>query len=205
MTARAPAALGALDRLRSSPRPRLLFVSHAFGGGVGRHIEELAHAIREDAEVLLLEPAHGGFVVLRSLGGEDNLSLSVPAEDDRHALIALLRALAVERVHFHHVHGLPRWILGLPDELGCALDITLHDYFPACPAYHLTGGDGRFCGGESDCMRCLERGPAQWNLSIEEWRSTFGSLVRRAERVIAPSEESAARIRRFFPAVTPLV
>jgi len=180
-------------------------VSHASGGGVGRHIEELAHAIRVDAEVLLLSPAYGGHIVLSWLAAGEALSLTLRADDGEAELAALLRALAVSRVHVHHVHGLPRWILALPDALGCAVDVTLHDYFPACPAYHLTGGDGRFCGGEPDCMRCLERGPAQWDLSIEAWRSTFGDLMRRAERVIAPSEESAARIRRFFPAVTPLV
>jgi hypothetical protein len=90
-------------------------------------------------------------------------------------------------------------VLDLPGRLGCTHDVTLHDYYPACPAYHLTDGRGRFCGGTPDCRHCLDARPAQWPMSIEEWRGAFGRLLGTAGRVIAPSEDAARRIAAFFP------
>ena len=204
MSAPAPAA-GALERLRASRRPRVLFVSHAAGGGVSRHIEDLARAIRDDAEVLWLRPSHGGHLLLTWLRAGETLALALRADEDEQALVAFLASLGVARVHIHHVHGLPRWVLDLPARLGCPFDVTLHDYFPACPAYHMTGANGRFCGGEPGCMRCGESGAIQWDLTVEAWRGLFEATLRRAERVIAPSLDLAHRLRRFFPAVSPLV
>jgi glycosyltransferase involved in cell wall biosynthesis len=195
----------ALERLRGSPRPRVLFLSHAFGGGVGRHIDELAGAIAADAEVLLLQPHLDSFLALRWLGPGENLALWVRAADEWERLVELLQAIGIDRIHFHHVHGLPRGILELPRRLGCPHDVTLHDFFPACPAYHLTGADGRYCGGDPRCRQCTDARPAQWGLSIDEWRSTFGELLAKAARVIAPSQDAARRIGAFFPSVAPVV
>jgi len=194
----------ALDRLRASPRPRVLFVSHAFGGGVARHMASLARAIEEDAEVLLLAPHADGHTSLRWLRRGEDLALWFPTSQwDR--MTALLAAIGVDRVHFHHVHGLPQEALALPARLGCPHDVTLHDYFPACPAYHMTDGSGRYCGGDAACMRCLDAGPAQWPLSIAAWRAEFSRLLESASRVIAPSNDAAERIRAFFPRLSPVV
>jgi len=205
VTSAASAAESSLQRLRSSPRPRVLFLSHAAGGGVGRHIDELARALSADAEVIWLRPADGAVLALTWLRDGEDLALTLRAGEDGDALAALLGSLGIARVHLHHVHGLPRWVLALARRLGCPLDVTLHDHFPACAAYHMTGADARFCGGEPGCMRCLERGPAQWGLTIEEWRSLFAQVLGAAARVIAPSRDCAERVRRFFPAVSPLV
>ncbi len=205
MTSAAAAAESSLSRLRSSARPRVLFVSHAAGGGVGRHIDELARALAADAEIVWLRPAGGGLLVFNWLRDSESLALTLRAAEDEDALVALLRALGISRVHLHHVHGLPRWVLTLAERLGAPLDVTLHDYFPACAAYHMTGADARFCGGEPDCLRCLERGPAQWDLTIEAWRALFGRVLAGAARVIAPSRDCAERVHRFFPAVSQLV
>ena len=194
----------ALDRLRASPRPRVLFVSHAFGGGVARHMASLAHAIEDEAEVLLLAPHLEGFVSLRWLRCGEELALWFPAAQWER-MAALLEGIGIDRVHFHHVHGLPREVLSLPARLGSRHDLTLHDYFPACPAYHMTGRDGRYCGGDAACRHCVDAGPAQWGLSIDAWRGEFGSLLESASRVIAPSNDAAARIRAFFPRVSPVV
>ena len=190
--------------MNAAGRPRLLFVSHASGGGVARHIEELAAAIASEAEVWWLRPAGADRLVLRSLRDGESVS-AAPRADDEAAVIAFLQGLGIGRVHLHHVHGLPRWILDLPQRLGCPFDVTLHDHFPMCPEYHMTGGDGRFCGGEPGCSRCTERHPAQWDLSIDAWRALFHDTLRKASRVIAPSRDLAARVRRFFPDVAPLV
>src|SRR5206468_2779808 len=100
---------------------------------------------------------------------------------------------------------LPQSILDLPRVLGCPYDITLHDYYPLCPAYHLTGGDDRYCGGQPHCQRCAEKRPVQWPMSIDEWRSAFRDLLAGADRIITPSEDCASRVRAFFPGLSPVV
>ena len=194
-----------IERLRRSPLPRVLFVSHAFGGGVARHVDELAAALAHDAEVLLLQPCHESFVTLRRLRAGDEFALWFHTETQWDRMVELLQAIGIDRVHFHHVHGLPREALDLPRSLECAHDVTLHDYFPACPHYHLTDGAGRFCGADSHCQRCLQARPAQWPVSIDEWREAFRPLLAKAGRLIAPSQDSATRIRAFFPDASPVV
>ena len=191
--------------MSAAARPRLLFVSHASGGGVARHIEELAAALAREAEVLWLRPGGGDRFLLRWQRDGETVALTPRMNEDEHALVAFLKDLGIARVHLHHVHGLPRWALDLPARLGCPFDVTLHDHFPLCPEYHMTAGDGRFCGGEPGCQRCTERHPAQWGLSVDAWRALFHDVLRKASRVITPSQDLAARVQRFFPDIVPLV
>jgi hypothetical protein len=74
----------------------------------------------------------------------------------------VLAGVGIDRIHIHHVHGLPAGVLDLPARLARPYDLTLHDYFPACPGYHLVDGGARFCGGQPDCHRCAEAHPVQW-------------------------------------------
>ena len=49
------------------------------------------------------------------------------------------------------------------------------------------------------CTACLAKRPAQWGLDIATWRGAFGRVLRGANRVIAPSQDVAVRMRRYFP------
>lgn len=198
------AALAGLERLRLSPKPRILFVGHAFGGGVRRHLEELGACVAPEAEVLLLTPSEDR-VELRSLGAGDAPALRLRPRGEWNRLVELLRAIAIDRIHFHHVHGLPPEILGLPREIETPYYVTLHDHFPVCASYHLLDGQGRYCGGEPGCRHCVEAQPAQWPVSIDEWRAMLRSLLGGAQRIIAPSHDNAERIRRHFPECSPVV
>ena len=193
----------AWQALAASSLPTILFVSHALGGGVARHIDELAEGLQGHAEVVLLQPAGEEAVQLRWLTGASKNALALKCAD-WDALVEWLRGLGIDRVHLHHVHGLPQAILELPRQLGCPHDVTLHDFFPACAEYHFMG-PGRFCGGQPDCRRCTEREPAQWPLDVDAWRAAFAPFLAAANRVIAPSADAAGRIRRFFPAIAPVV
>jgi GT2 family glycosyltransferase/glycosyltransferase involved in cell wall biosynthesis len=193
-----------LERLRRSPRPRLLFVSHRFGGGIKRHVDELAAALEAEYEVLLLQPNAHSFVTLRWLRAGEELALWLLKDAQWPQLVALLRAVGISRLHLHHVEGLPAAILDLPRELECPHDVTLHDYFAVCPQYHLVDGSGRYCGepGGTQCMKCGELAPLPWPVSIPEWRRRFGEFLGQAGRVIAPSRDCAARVSRYFPDVS---
>ena len=193
------AAQRALEALRASPRPRVLFVSHRFGGGVRRHIDDLVELLEDDADVLLLHPWNGTHARLCELSGDAELELAFDLARDWDAMVDVLAALGIARVHFHHVHEWPERVLGLPRSLGAPCFVTLHDYFPACAGYHLTDGHGRYCGGEPGCMRCDDGRTPQWPLRPAQWRARFGPWLEAAARVIAPSSDCARTVARFFP------
>ena len=198
-------APASLDRLRSSTKVRILCVSHAHAGGVTRHLGDLARCLSGDAEVLLLQPDRSPFIALRWLRETESLALYFDAQSEWEQLVSVLASIGVDRVHIHHVHGLPQAILDLPARLGCPHDITIHDYFAACPNYHMLDASGRYCAEGPGCGKCLDSQPAQWPLSIAAWRDLFARVLRSASRVIAPSADSATRIAAFFPGIAPVV
>jgi glycosyltransferase involved in cell wall biosynthesis len=197
----------AFDLLARSRKPLLLFVTHARGGGVARHVRELASLLAADADVLVLRAHRRSYLALEGEGGNRDARLWFHRDDDWADLVAFLCSLGVTRVHYHHVQALPQRVLGLGREIGCAWDVTVHDYYPVCPQYQLTDASGRYCGepDEAGCTRCLAANPAQWPIRIAAWRAAFETLLREAARVIAPSRDAADRIARYFPAVSPLV
>ena len=196
-----------LERLRRSSLPILLFTSHDRRGGVRRYIDDLAALLAGSAEVLLLRPHRKSYVSLEWLRPGEAFEAWFHAQAEWDLLVETLRSVNVSRVHYHHVHGLPQAILDLPRRLGVPWDMTLHDYYPICPQYQLTDASHRYCGepDENGCMRCLDGYPVQWSLSIEAWRAAFRPLVVSAQRLIAPSQDAADRIRRYFPEAKPVV
>jgi glycosyltransferase involved in cell wall biosynthesis len=190
-----------LLRLAESPRQLLLFVAHAWGGGVRHHMDALAALVAEHCDVLLLEPAGEDTVKLSWLRTGEALVAYFSLPGEMPALVALLGELGLARVHFHHVHGLPRAILDLPGAARVPYDCTLHDYYPICPQYHLVDEAGRYCGepDAAGCAACIGRRPGQWGLDITAWRDALHDLLRGADRVLAPSHDVARRIARYFP------
>jgi GT2 family glycosyltransferase/glycosyltransferase involved in cell wall biosynthesis len=190
-----------LLRLAASPVPLVVFVAHGWGGGIRRHMSDLAAFSRGRCEVLQLEPAGTDGVKLYWARPEEEFAAYFSLPKDLAELARLLRELGVARLHYHHVHLLPRSILDLPAAAALAYDCTLHDYYAICPQYHLVGADGRYCGepDAAGCAACIAGRPHRWNLDIAAWRGTFASFLRGAQRVIAPSEDVARRIRRYVP------
>ena len=192
-----------LKRLANSTRPRVLLVTHGWGGGVRRHVDELAAALASRAEVLVLRPSARGVVEVGWSRAAERVDLWFALPRDRATMTALLRAVGVARVHLHHVDGLPQDVLGLARDLGVPLDVTLHDAYPYCPRYHLDRGESRYCGtpGGDECGDCVARLPAQWPLDVAEWRAAFAAAFAGPVRAIAPTQDGARRFARHFPGV----
>ena len=189
-----------IARLRASPRPRVLLVTHNWGGGVERHVTDLARLLGDDCEVLRLRPDGPSAVEIAWLREGEEFQAWIDASEWDTG-IALLLEIGISRVHVHHVHDLPRAVLDLPAGLGVPYDVTLHDYYPICPRYHLDPGGGDACqlDRSASCDRCLAHRPAQWELDLAQWRALFAGFLAGAARVIVPSRDAAARLRRSLP------
>ncbi len=189
----------AFRALAATGMPSLVFVVHGWGGGVRRHIDELAALLADQVNVWFLEPAAGETVCLRARDSGERLYFDLSS--DLPLLAGVLGSLGTRRLHFHHLHGLPRAVVDLPRATGLPYDVTLHDYLTICPQLQLVTEAGRYCGepDERGCTECLAKRPPQWPLDILGWRDAFAGLLLGAARVIAPSKDVAARIERYIP------
>ena len=191
-----------LARLTHSGRPVLLFITHDRGGGTQKHIEELVEMFAADAQFLLLRPGGNGQHLLSWAHPGEALQLIFNLPGDSDALQEGLQALAVRRIHFHHIIGLHPLLLELPARLGVPYDFTLHDYYFCCPQITLTNYQNRYCGepDAAGCNRCLAILPAPGGGTIQAWRQRHQPFITQADRVLVPCADAARRLARYFPA-----
>jgi O-antigen biosynthesis protein len=177
-----------IARLRASARPCVLMVMHGWGGGTERHVNDLAALVDGECEVLTLQPVRGGLLALKWLRRGEAFEAYFRAQDEFDVLVRMLDAIGIDRVHLHHVHGLPIEILSLADRSHVPMDVTLHDFFPITPLYHLLPG--------AELPDAAHEGVRDhpWGLSLAEWRATFRAFLGKAARVISPSKDLAERV-----------
>jgi GT2 family glycosyltransferase/glycosyltransferase involved in cell wall biosynthesis len=180
-------------------KPVALFVSHQWGGGVGRHIDDLVRLLADEYHVLLLQPAHDGLVQLSWAAEGEEFRAFFEAEQDWDALCGALDAFDLSFIHFHHVHGLPVRVFDLPGRLGVPHIVTAHDYYPITLNYHLAGPDGLYAGAESETTALKGSKEIMSGEEIAAWRAKAAPWLDGAARVIAPSRDVAERIGRHAP------
>ena len=179
--------------------PRLLFVTHAWGGGVAQHVATLAELSSDRARVMILRPCDDHSVEIEVVGQQRFRVTSTQWGE----LLNALKAMQFSRVHLHHVEGLPLEILDIDLALQIPLDCTLHDYTSVCPLYQLVDREGRYCGepDEAACNQCIKARPHRWQLNIHIWRQAFARVLGRADRVFAPNASVVQKIKRYFPSI----
>ncbi len=185
--------------------PAVLLVTHAGGGGIDQAVaRRVALARAAGRRPVLLRP-DGGCTVIDE-PDMPNLRYRLPGE-----LPALLRLLAdarVERVELHHLLGHAPALLTLAARLGAPQEVFIHDYASLCARINLVAA-GSYCGEPpvAGCTDCVRRHGSHLGEP-----TTPPALVQRsavllagASRVVVPSDDTAARIRRHFPAIRPIV
>lgn len=193
-------------RLRSADGPFVLVVTHALAGGVERYVTDRCREIRaRGRQPLVLRPADVGSFGRCQLyaDGMDvpNLVYSIPGESG--ALLALLRALAVDAVEIQHFLHFDAALIEALRSFGPPYDVFVHDYAWICPRVTLIGGTGRYCGEPAiaGCNACVRRNGTNLDerISTTTLRERSAKWLRGARRVVVPSPDAAARLRRYFP------
>jgi len=111
--------------------------------------------------------------------------------DDHETMLRFLGDIGIARVHLHHIHGHVPEVLNLAEQLGVPLDVTLHDYFPLTPRYHLGHG----------ATLPEENVKHAWGWPLDQWRSRMRVFLASASRVISPSRDLANRVVGFYPEI----
>lgn len=201
-----------LPILRSRAPRYLLHILHDWGGGTPAHVRDLCRRLAADGEsCLLLRPGRYGAIELSDTS--DDLAMTFPRHVPMFEVAEALKTLGVWHIHFHQTIGLPLEVWDLPALCGTGYDITVHDHYLACPRINLLNHDNRFCGQPTlaDCEHCLNQPPllreriantlAAAGGSVKGWRARNAVHLSQARRVIAPSHDTAQRLRQFFPSV----
>ncbi len=183
----------------------VLLVTLALPGGVDRFVAERCRDLRAQGLFpLLLRPAAGGSLRRCELWTDaievPNLRYDIPA--DLSALTAVLRAVGLDAIEIQHFLHLDARVIDAVRSLALPFDVFIHDYAWICPRVTLIDGSGRYCGepAVSVCQRCVRRHGSNLGerISVPALRARSERWLRAARRVIAPSADTAARLRRYF-------
>jgi len=187
---------------------RVLFITHTLGGGTQVAVDALTSQLgQEGVATLVLTARSPDRWRLARPGDAYGLDYRMP--DDMTALLHDLQELGVWHIHCHHLIGFDGAIFLMIDESQFAYDVSLHDYLWICPRINLLDGSFRYCGepAAEDCDRCIQNAGVFPGLEgffhmlggrTAGWREAMARILRRARRVIAPSADVAARIRRHI-------
>ena len=200
-----------MDELRwaegRSPGGAVLLVTHDGGGGVEQVVQGRRRSwAAEGRRAVILRPAPGGCRV-EAGPGFPNLAYAVP--DGLPALARLLRPDRVALVELHHMLGHHHAVTGLARLLRAPIHAVIHDYASFCPRIALVSTNRRYCGepdlaGCEACVADLGTMLAE-DVPVPQLVARSAAMLASAEKVMAPSADAAARIRRHFPALRPVV
>ncbi len=194
-----------VELLAAENHARILFVSHGLGGGVVKHMEDLAAHYQKESCIVLLEPAenHQEDVLNLKLLTPDCqriLLLQAQGEQQIRLLLQLLRNMGISHIHYHHIMGWADFVTALPQLLGCSWTVTLHDYYFISGSPTLVDAAGRFAGEGREGVDFLSsvRYPRKNGLSGELWRERYRGFLEGAEHVISPSADVSCRFSRWY-------
>ena len=188
------------ELIKLSEKKTILLISHRRGGGVEKHLQELELYQGEHGFFPTIRPGdrEGLFEFAFSSLSNDKIQLSIPEDYDK--LLSLCRSIGVGRVYFHHTMGISPELSKLSEDIGCAMDFMIHDYYLINANPTLTSKDGFFCDDlksrDELCAQCYE---LPFGVSAEEWRAGQRLFLNKCERIMAPSQYTAKLLEEYFP------
>ncbi len=192
----------------------VVLITHASGGGVERQIVASVEQHRAGgSRAIVLRPSRspdGARCVTVGDGATNafpNLRYVMP--DELPDLLRLLMREHPRAVEMHHLVGHHPAVLELLGGLGVPYDIHVHDYAWLCGRVALVGPAQRYCGepAVAQCEACVADAGnlIDEDITVAALRRRSAKLLAGARCVVVPSEDTAARIRRHFPAMRPVV
>jgi len=179
----------------------VLVFHHGRGGGSSRFLDLYERALEREgrnvlrARTILKAPS-------LAVIGDRAFDLSCGLDP----LVEFARRRGVTRILVNHLIDRPlemmAWVRELGGRLGVPYDVVLHDYFMLCPRIDLVNGHGAFCdvAPPEACVQCVaDHGAEVREFDPLTWRRDHVTFLADAQRVIAPSEDLAARMMAYLP------
>lgn len=127
--------------------------------------------------------------------------------EDENAFAAALRDLGASHLVVNHMIDLPpaafEAIPRICRTAGIPFETILHDYYLVCQRVDLVDHTGRYCdvADAARCRVCLSGGAMSVPGAIDpaEWRVAALAFLRKAARVVVPSEDMRVRLAPQWP------
>jgi GT2 family glycosyltransferase/glycosyltransferase involved in cell wall biosynthesis len=202
-----------IDRARIRRRTgngAVLMVTHNWGGGTERHVQEITARLEAaGTAVLHCRPnAQNGqaFSISDPKTPETPNLGELSVSDSPHHFVEQLRSLGITHVHIHNLAGysslMTRYLTAALVGSDIRYDITVHDYQHWCPQISLVGITGQYCGEPNidSCQTCVNHmGSPFGKVNVWEWRDGHQALLRGARKIFTPSRDVSARLARQIP------
>jgi GT2 family glycosyltransferase/glycosyltransferase involved in cell wall biosynthesis len=192
-----------------------LLISHHHGGGVRRRVDfEMCRLRDAGIRPILLYPDTGAGpyphpTALTDNAPDDYPNLRFNLPEAMPELLRLLRKERIGRAVLHHGLGHHPSLRGIAEQLGCEMDIVIHDYASFCPRVHLLGPERRYCGDPDlkACAACVAIAGDETfeGLSPQKLHARSRREFASARQISALSADAARRIVRHFPKILPAV
>lgn len=190
----------------------LLYISHNWGGGTERHMQDMAAELaREKVTAYALRPSlfAEAQVTLSDMQGTIVPNLEFGIGEESGALAETLLKLGIARLHVHHLISFEQsfmdYVMLLSGRLGIPYDFTVHDYFPICPRINLLNGKNLYCG-EPDiagCEQCVQQNFSYAGATpVWQWRYHYERFLQGAANIYVPNIDVKARLENYFPALS---
>ena len=185
-----------------------ILLTHGGGGGVDQVIAARSAALQaQGLRPIIVKPGRGVCRVETPGAAFPNLVYRVP--DELPALARLLRQDRPHHLELHHLLGHDHRVLDLAGLLKLPIEAYVHDFAAFCPRIALVSRERRYCG-EPDvagCEACIADlgGLLEEEIAVPDLLARSAADLAACRRVIAPSWDAAARLRRHFPRIEPEV
>lgn len=199
---------------KALPIPRILHVSHAYGGGTEQYLKDQCALNEEDGltPIVVKFDNQGGAIMTINLPDTELVGFFAPIHqeayrvDELEALKANLQTLGLNRLHLHGPFGMPlaflHWLVD-----SYSTQITIHDYAWICPRVTLTQAAGRYCEEPpiEACNKCvrfhsphpgLEHFLDDTNPDVADYRKGLNDILAKAEIVYAGAQDVVNRMSR---------
>jgi glycosyltransferase involved in cell wall biosynthesis len=191
---------GSASLFRGSALQTILMVTHSWGGGTQRHVNDLVNSVSGLVNIIVLCIVESGLEL--RIPNYTNHSVLEISKNKYDMLVTSLRAFPLSRVHIHQILGHEAILRSLIEELSIPFDMTIHDYYIVCPQMHLhTQTISKYCGelGVDQCNKCIGESNPFDARDIVDWRNSHAWFVKNADRVICPSMDVKHRIAKYYP------
>jgi O-antigen biosynthesis protein len=188
----------------------VLFTFHNLGGGTAKHVQELSELLmREGVGVLWLQPVIGDQTravlrhpTVKHLSSAVTFNLTGQLAE----VAQIVESLRIRHIHVQHTLGFnsdfTAWIQNLALLCNVEYDVTIHDYFLACPRITMIDRSGRYCANVDvkKCDACIEAlGSAVGIVRAADWRENHTRFLSSARKIFVPDASVQHYIQPFFP------
>ncbi len=183
------------------------FINHSLGGGTqeyqNEYIKKLPSGSVSFSFILQID---GKTVVLTNDNTDERLCFDIRFLDSK-MFSRLVTLLNIDIVYINSLVTYPlveiiEWIKVCKKPYV----FFIHDFHAVCPSLNLINSNRQYCFAEKNiavCNQCLPHNEFaniyDGNITISYWRKLYAALLVGAQKVVAPSENAARIINKYYP------